>query len=433
MISISGGLIVTRAGSEQEIGADVEKQFFQHWQPLTLAGGVLFAMAMLPGLPKVPFILLASCVSYAGWRIRKRTRLEEAPAPCAEPSQAKESLESLLKVEPLAIEVGLGLVRLAEGGSQSPLIRRISGIRRQLVAELGYVMPPVRVTDNLSLRAREYSILLRGVELARFELMQGCELAIPQSAGKSPRQSTPAREPAFGLPAYWIPADQAAEARSAGYTVVDSVSVIGTHLSELVRRHSHEIFNRQETRKILDRVGEENPKAVEDLVPKLLPMSTVQRVLQNLLRERVSIRDGAAIVESLGEAAALTRNPVLLTEFVRQSLRRLLVRPHLSASGELHVYFLDQPLERAIEQAVEHGEQSSHLNLQPDRVSELMEALRGAATEQRTGLILLAGSGGRYFIRQLVESQFPQVSVLSHGEVPPGTKVVSLGILKGSK
>ncbi len=433
MISISGGLIVTRAGSEQEIGADVEKQFFQHWQPLTLAGGVLIVMALFPGLPKIPFILLGSLVSYAGWRIRTRINTEAAPTPAAEPAQVKESLESLLKVEPLAIEVGLGLVRLAEGGSQSPLIRRISGIRRQLVAELGYIMPPVRVTDNLTLKAREYVILFRGVELARFELMQGCELAIPQSAAKPPKQGVPTREPAFGLAAYWIPADIAAESRSGGYTVVDSVSVIGTHLSELLRRHSHEIFNRQETKKILDRVSEENPKAVEDLVPKLLPMSTVQRVLQNLLRERVSIRDGAAIVESLGEAAALTRNPVLLTEFVRQSLRRMLIKPHVAASGELHVYFLDPVLERAIEQAVEHGEQSSHLNLSPDRVGELMEALRTAAAEQRTGLVLLAGSGGRYFIRQLVESQFPQITVLSHGEVPPGTKVVSLGVLKGSK
>jgi flagellar biosynthesis protein FlhA len=434
MISISGGLIVTRAGSEREIGADVERQLFQHWQPLALSGCVLFAMALLPGLPKIPFLILAASVGYAGWKVRSRTMREDASlVQPLEPQPAKESLESLLKVEPLAIEVGLGLVRLAEGGAQSALIRRIAGIRRQLAAELGYILPPVRVTDNLSLKAREYVILLRGVELSRFELVQGCELAIPQSGAKPPKQGIPAREPAFGLTAYWIPSDQAAEVRAAGFTVVDSVSVIGTHLSELIRRHCHEIFNRQETKKVLDRVAEENPKAVEDVVPKLLPMSTVQRVLQNLLRERVSIRDAAAIIESLGEAAALTRNPVLLTEFVRQSLRRTLVKPLLSAAGELKVYFLDPPLERAIEQAVEHGEQTSHLNLAPDRVSELLEALRAAAAQNQTGLLLLAGSGSRYFIRQLVESQFPQVSVLSHGEVPPGTKVVSLGVLKGSK
>lgn len=433
MISISGGLIVTRAGAEEEIGAEVQKQLFEHWQPLALSGGVLFAMALFPGLPKIPFIVLASCVSYAAFKVRKRTDSAHAASPSAELQPAKESIESLMKVEPLSVEVGLGLIRLAEGGSQSPLIRRISGIRRQLASELGYVMPPVRVTDNLGLKAREYVILLRGVELSRFELVQGCELAIPQGQAKQPRQAIPAREPAFGLNAYWVPTAQAAELRAAGFTVVDSVSVIGTHLSELVRRHCHEIFNRQETKRLLDRVGEENPKAVEDVVPKLLPMATVQRVLQNLLRERVSIRDGAAIIESLGEAAAITRNPVLLTEFVRQSLRRQLVRPLLNAAGELSVYFLDPALERAIEQSVEHGEHSSHLNLAPDRVSELMDSVRPAALQQQTGLLLLTGSGGRFFIRQLLEAQFPQVAVLAHGEIPPGTKVVSQGVLKGGK
>lgn len=434
MISISGGLIVTRAGSEREIGAEVEQQLFQYWQPLVLSGGVLFAMALLPGLPKLPFLLLASAVGYAGWKVRQRSlREQEAEAPRTEPQPARESLESLLRVEPLAIEVGLGLVRLAEGGTQSPLIRRIAGIRRQLAAELGYILPPVRVTDNLALKAREYLILLRGVELSRFELVQGCELAIPQSGAKPPKQAIPAREPAFGLTAYWVPADQAGEVRAAGFTVVDSVSVIGTHLSELIRRHGHEIFNRQETKKMLDRVSEENPKAVEDVVPKLVPMSTVQRVLQNLLRERVSIRDAAAIIESIGEAATLTRNPILLTEFVRQSLRRTLVKPLLNSAGELHAYFLDPALERAVEQAVEHGDQSSHLNLAPDRVGEVLEAVRTVAAQNQTGVLLLTGSSSRYFIRQLIESQSPQVSVLSHGEVPPGTRVVSRGVLKGSR
>lgn len=433
MISISGGLIVTRAGAEREIGAEVEKQLLEHWQPLALAGGVLFAMAMFPGLPKIPFFVLATSVSYVSWRIRRRSLAVAAPEPAGEPQPAKESVESLMRVEPLAVEVGLGLVRMAEGGAQSPLIRRISGIRRQLASELGYLMPPVRVTDNLSLKAREYVILLRGVELSRFELLQGCELAIPQSQTKAPPQAIPTREPAFGLQAYWVPAAQAADLRGAGFTIVDSVSVVGTHLSELVRRHCHEIFNRQETKRLLDRVSEENPKAVEDVVPKLIPMATAQRVLQNLLRERVSIRDGAAIVESLGEAAAITRNPVLLTEFVRQSLRRQIVRPLLAASGELRVYFLDPGLERAIEQAVEHGEHSSHLNLAPERVSELLDAVRPQASQQQTGLLLLIGSGARYFIRQLLEAQFPQVSVLSHGEIPPGARVVSQGFLKANR
>ncbi|WP_321476542.1 flagellar biosynthesis protein FlhA [uncultured Paludibaculum sp.] len=433
MISISGGLIVTRASSEQEMGADFAKQMFGAYQPLFLASGVLVAMALFPGLPKIPFLVLGGSVGYAGYRVRQKRRMVSSAAPAPAPQVAKDSLESLMKVEPLSVEVGLGLVKLVEGAENSPLLRRIAGIRRQLASELGYILPPVRVTDNLSLKVREYVVLLKGTEVARYELPQGCDLAIPPANGSAQIQGVPTKDPAFGIPAVWIGSEQAERARSSGCTVVDSISVLATHLSELVRRHCHEIFSRQDAKKVLDRLAEENPRVVEDLVPKLLPLPAVQRVFQNLLRERVSIKDANTILESLGEAAVVTRNPILLTEYVRQSLRRSLVKPHLNANGELAVFFLDPELERSIEQAVEHGENTSHLNLPPQKVGELLDAARSAVSGGQSGWALLASSGSRSFVRQMLEANHPQITVLSHGEVPPGTRVVSLGVLKGTK
>jgi flagellar biosynthesis protein FlhA len=302
-----------------------------------------------------------------------------------------------------------------------------------MAADLGYVLPPVRVTDNLNLKAREYSVVLKGTEIGRAELPPGCDLAIPPAGGSVPVPGTPTREPAFGIPAQWIPSEQSDAARQAGCTVVDPASVLGTHLSELARRHCHEIFSRQDAKRFLDRVAEDHPRAVEDLVPKLLPMSTVQRVLQNLLRERVPLRDAAGIVESLGEAATVTRNPVLLTEFVRQAQRRAIVKPHLNSAGELAAFFLDADCERAIEQAVEHGDTASHLNLAPQRVGQILEAVRPAVSADNAGPVILASSGARFFLRQLLEGQFPQVTVLAHGEVPPGVKVVAAGLLRGNQ
>lgn len=433
MISISGGLIVTRASSEREMGEDFRRQVFGNHQPLLLASAVLLAMAIVPGLPKWPFLCLAGAVGYIGSRLKDKATASTATNQSATPSAARENLDSLLRVEPLALEVGLGLVRLAEGGESSPLLRRISGIRRQLATDLGYILPPVRVVDNLSLRVREYVVLLKGAEIGRFELPPGCDLAILPAGGAQSVPGTPTKDPAFGLPAAWIPSDQADRARGAGCTVVDAVSVLGTHLAELIRRHCHEIFSRQDAKRLVDRVSEENPRAVEDLIPKLLPLPTVQKVLQNLLRERVSIRDAGSILESLSEGACITRNPTLLTELVRQACRRSLVKPLLNTAGELPVYFLDAELEKSIEGAVEHGETTSHLNLPPDLVSKLLEAARGAATHGQGGWAMLTSSSARYFVRQILEANHPQATVLSHGEVPPGTRVVSLGVLKGAR
>jgi len=430
MISISGGLIVTRASSDARLGTEFARQIFGNWQPLLLSAGVLCALALLPGMPKLPFLILGGGAGAAAWRMRRNALA--APQGASASTQAipaRDNTEALLRVEPLAVEVGLGLVPLVDRGQDSALLRRIAAIRRQLATDLGYLLPPVRVADNLALRSREYAVLLKGVEIASYEMPQGCELAIPTGASDPVLEGTPTREPAFGMSALWIPAERAERARHAGFTVVDPVSIMGTHLAELIRRHAYELFSRQDAKRLLDRVSVEHPKVVEDLVPKLMPLAVVQRVLQNLLRERVSIRDAVSILEALGEAAAATRNPILLTEYVRQVIRRAVVKPYLNRSGELPAWFLDPGLEQAIESAVDHGEQNSHLSLAPQAVRDILNRIASRMGAPEMPVVAITSSGSRYFLRQMAEVAIPNLIFLAHNEVPPGTRVHSLGTI----
>ena len=430
MISVCGGLIVTRASSDSKLGADVRLQIFSKSQPLLLAGGVLLAMALFPGLPKIPFIVLGAGAGYAGWTLRTaEAKKSKAPAQTKQ-AKAAENLENLLKVEAVAIEVGLGLVRMVEGGQNSLLLSRISMIRKQLASEVGYLLPPVRVTDNLQLKAREYIISIKGLEVARYELQAGCEMAIQpaQPAAVLPTGVT-TKEPAFNMPAVWINPDQVEKAKQLGYTVVDPVSVVGTHFTEVIRKYAAELLTRQETKRILDRVGQDNGKLIEDLVPKQISLATVQKVLQNLLRERISIRDVVTILEALGEAASLTKNVVLMTEFVRQSIKRSIVRPLLSGS-DLTVYFVDNEIEKKIEGATEHGEYSSHLNLPPQEIRLIMDKFQRVFTATQSNSVVLSSASCRYFLRQVLENSLPALSIISHNELPPGVRVVSLGTVK---
>ena len=431
MVSVSGALIVTRASSDNQLGSEVRKQVFSNPQPLMLSGGVLVALAAFPGLPTTPFLLLGAGVGYAGWRMRQKFLAAQSAAPAVVPTAAKESFESVLRVEPLAIEVGLGLVKLVEGAQNSPLLRRIAGIRKQMASELGYMVPPVRVTDNLQLKASEYVVNVKGAEVARFELMPNCELAIHAGGGAAPPlEGLATREPAFGIAAVWVPSEAGDNARSKGYTVVDAVSVLGTHLAELIRRHAYELLSRQDTKTILDRVAEDNPKVIEDLVPKLLPLASVQKVFQNLLRERVSIRDSVTILEALGEAAVMTKNPVLLTEYVRQAIRRLLVKPYLNHSSELPAFFMDPSVEHMVEGAVEYNEHSSHLNLAPQKLRDILDKVTRAVGSIETPLAVMTSSSARFFLRQIVEGALPNVSILSHNEIPAGVRVMSMGLIQ---
>lgn len=433
MISVSGGLIVTRASSDNHLGVDFRTQVFGKWQPLMFAAGVLVALAAFPGLPKIPFVVLGGGLGTAAWRMRQRQFENPKAGPALPAAPAKETVEDLLKVEQLAIDVGLGLVPLVEGGADSPLLRRIAAIRKQLASDLGYVLPPVHLQDNLSLRAHEYAICMKGVEMTRFEMPPNLELAIAVGKPLKQIEGQPTQEPAFGIPALWIPNSQAEEARDAGYTVVDPVTLVGTHISEFARRYAHELFSRKDTKKILDRVAADNAKLVEDLVPKLLPLSTVQRIFQNLLRERVSIRDAGSILEALSEAAATTRNPILLTEFVRQCIRRIVVKPYLNKANELPAYFLDSATDRMIETTVEHGEQTSQLNASPEVLREVIAQIERSIPKPEAPIVMITSSASRYFVRQLIENTMRNLFVLSMNEIPPELKVVSLGIVRGDR
>ncbi len=385
-------------------------------------------MAVVPGLPSIPFLTLGGGVGALGWRLRREAlEAAKAPAAAAPLTQQQEPVEALLRVEPLAIEVGLGLVKIVDSGHGGSLLKRISGVRRQLAADLGFVLPPVRVTDNLELKPREYVVLLKGAEIARFELHPESTLAILPKAADKQLEGVPCQEPAFGLPALWVPQQQADKARLLGYTVVDPANVVATHLAELIRRHAHELMNRQEAQAMLDRIRDEHPKLVEDLVPKLLPLSLLQRVLQNLLRERVSIRDAVTILEALAEASTATKNPTLLTEFVRQALSRSLVRPYLNDRGELPAYLLDPSLEQTIQSGIEHNEQGSRLTLAPDVLGDVVKRIIKAVGPLKGPTPLLCSTGVRFAVRQIVETDLPLLAVLSHAEAPPNARIVSLG------
>lgn len=429
MISISGGMIITRASSENRVGVEFQRQLFGAAQPLLLSSGVMVLLAMFPGLPKIPFLLLGGCLGMVGWRLRSRPA-DTAPEVGAAAAKPKDNIEDLLKVELISVETGVSLVAFISDGANSPLLRRIGAIRRQLASELGFVIPAVRVTDNLNLRAREYSISFKGIEVARFELPMGCDLAIAVTAREKPPEGRAAKDPAFGADAWWIPSSQSDTVRGMGYTVIDPLSVMSTHLAELIKRSAHELFTRQEAKKLLDRVAAEHPRVVEDLVPKLLQLATVQRVFQNLLRERVSIRDAVSILESLGEAAPSSRNPVLLTEFVRQAIRRSIVKPYMNANGDLSAWFIDPQVERFVEGAVEHGESNSTVSVPPHSLRDLLDRITRGVGPVESPAVVITSSGCRYFMRQMIESAIPNLYFLSHGEVPAGVKVVSLGVIQ---
>jgi len=432
MISVSAAMIVTRASSENKLGRDFKNQVFGSYQPLLLGGLVLVALALFPGMPKVPFLVVGGGVSAYAWNQHKRRKTDAIAVPPAVTGQPapKESLDNLLKVEPLGVEVGLGLVKMVEGGQNSPLLRRVAGIRRQLLSDLGYMLPPLRLTDNLSLYSHKYSILIRGVPISSFELPLGCELAIAVGKIAHPVDGQPTKEPAFGLPALWINAGASEQAKKAGYTVVDPVTVMGTHIAEFARRYAHELFTRQDLKKVLDRVTLDQPKLVEDLVPKVLSMTVVHRVFQNLLREQVSIRDAGSILEALMEAGVSTRNPIMLTEFVRQSIRRTVVEPYLNKLGELPGFFVDAGVEKMIESAVEHTEQNSHLSASPELIRDVLARLSRAISKPDGPVVVLVSSAVRYYMRQIAEGTLPNLIFIAHNEVPAEIRVVNLGLVR---
>jgi flagellar biosynthesis protein FlhA len=435
LVSMAGGIVVTRASSDATLSVDVGRQVLSRRRPLLIAAGVMLALAAIPGLPKFSFFLLAAGAAFLAWRAPKFTEEPAAAAAAAaaagEKKPAQESVEDLLKLDELSLEVGYGLVALVDKNQGGQLLARVKALRQNLAQQLGFIVPPVHITDNVRLKPKEYSIALRGVEVARWELHQDNLLAISSEGTPRPLPGVATKEPAFGVAAVWIPPALQNQALASGYAVVDQTSVLATHLAEVVKQHAHELLTRQETKRLLDRLAESHPKLVEELVPKVLSLGEVQKTLQQLLREQVSIRDLSTILETLLDLAPAGKNPVLLVEAARQALSRALVQPLLSESGGLRVVTLDHALEEELGRAFGGAAPAGSNALQPPFARRILDGLRRLAGEHVAvaSPVLLCSTPARYHLKRLLEPFLPKVVVLSPLEVPPVIEVQSLGVL----
>lgn len=436
LISVGGAILTTRSGSESlNLGTEVMGQMGKNPKPLAIAAVVLLLFGLAPGLPLVPFwfmSLIFGIMAYASWKLGDRSKAEKAMEEAREklkPAEGPERVETLLKVDPLGLEVGYGLIPLLDAAQGGTVLERIKALRRQMAQELGIVVPPIRIRDNLQLPANTYRLLLRGEEVTRGEVLPGMFLAMNPGTATEEIEGTATTEPAFGLPAYWIKDNQRDRAQLLGYTVVDGATVLTTHLSEVVKQQAPELLGRPEVQNLLDALKEQSPRLVEELVPNVVPINALQKVLQNLLRERVSIRDLGRILETTADAAVITRDPVMLTEYVRQHLGRALTSPHLSENNELGVLVLDPALEQTLQGGIESTDRGSFLAMEPSRIQELLNRIATGIAELLPGAqpVLLTNPVVRPHLRRLLERTLPHLVVLSHSEIPTDVRVVNLG------
>ena len=444
LVSVAGGIVVTRAASKESLGVNVSRQILSSPRLLWIGGGVLLALGLIPGLPKFSFFTIAGIMMFSAWKMKVEKPVEDPDAVDAAPlapdgTPAKpaglggDAMDAVLKLDELMLEVGIGLVPLVDAKQGGQLLARIKSLRKSLAQQLGFLVPSIHITDNLALREGEYVVYLRGVEIARWELRRGQLLAISssQSAAFLPGQET--REPAFDVPAKWIAQELQAQAIAAGYAVVDSTSVLAAHLAELIKRNAYELLSRQETKRLIDRLNDSHPKLVEELVPKLLSLGEVQKVLQQLLREQVSIRDLGSILESLVDTAATNKNPIALVEAARQALGRALIRPLLDDKGELKVVTLDSSIEEECMRAanLQPGQLASSA-LQVSVARRVLDSLRLSFGEGIGDAppVLLCSSPGRFYLRRLLEPFLPKIVVISPTEIPPMTLVQSVGVVR---
>jgi flagellar biosynthesis protein FlhA len=447
LVSMAGGLVVTRASSSATLSADLGTQLLSRRRSLQIASGVMVALACIPGLPKFSFLAVAGMVALLAARLPKLKdkdgKVIEAPVvdPGAIPPSEKdkkaaaksETIEDLLKLDELSLEVGYALVNLVDVNQGGQLLARVKSLRSSLAVQLGFIVPPIHITDNVRLKPREYVISLRGVEIARWEMLEDRVLAISSELSPPTLAGTPTREPAFGVAALWINRALESQALTSGYAVVDQTSVLSTHLAEVIRQHAYELLTRQETKRLLDRLSESHPKLVEELVPKVLSLGEVQKVLQQLLREQVSVRDLSTILEALLDGSAVNKNSILLVEAARQALGRALVRPLLSDDGGLRVITLDHNLEEELSRAFNpQAPPATSTGLQPSFVRRILDGLRQLAGDQvaQTAPILLCSTPARFHLRRLLEPFLPKVVVLSPLEIPPRVSVQSLGMVR---
>jgi len=441
LVSVAGGMVVTRAASGETLGADVGKQLFGSARLLWIASGVLGMLALIPGLPKLSFLALAGGLGLLAGKIKPHAHAQGHEDTATTAGAAKDGaatavtdpMDAILKLDELMLEVGLGLVPLVDAKQGGQLLGKIKALRKHLATQLGFLVPSIHITDNLALPERQYVVYLRGVEMARWELRPGCLLAISSQPNPAELPGQETREPAFQTAARWITPEWQAQAVASGYTVVDPVAVLATHLGELIRRNAHELLTRQETKRLIDRLGDSHPKLVEELIPKLMTLGEVQKVLQQLLREQISIRDLGTILETLVEAAASNKQLIALVEAVRHALGRGLINPLLDERGELKVVTLAGGLEEECQRAGSLAAQSTvsgalHLSV----ARKVLEGLRALFGEQIVNAppVLLCSSPGRFHLRRALEPFLPRIVVIAPTEIPPITPVQSLGVVR---
>jgi len=438
LISVATGIIVTRAASDRDLGSDIVGQVLAQRKAPLVAAGAIGMFALIPGLPKLPFILIAGIFAAIGWAVKdgmpgaKDAELAAAAAAkTALPAPGPEPIGEVT-VDPLELEIGFGLVPLVEGGSGGSLLRRVSMIRRQIAGDLGLVIPPVRIHDELGMESHEYVLKVRGAEVTRGRIMPGHLLAMDPGGASGTLSGIPTREPAFGLDAVWVHESARAEAEAQGYTVVDPESVIVTHMTETIRSHAAELLTRQDVRALLDRLKETNAAVVEEVVPDTLSVGEIQRVLQSLLSEGVPIRDLGTIVEAIGDKARTTRDTSLLSEYARQALGRAITAPHLDDQLRLQAITLDPAIEQEVSTSITQTTDGEYLAMDPPRAQAIVAALRAQvehATARGAQPVLLCSARIRRHLRRLIAQAQPHLAVCSYNEISPGINVETIGVI----
>lgn len=435
VISTAAGIVMTRAAGESSLGSDVSQQMLTHPRALLGAAVIIFLFGLVPGLPHMTFLILSAGIGYVGYTALKSQ--EEAPAAAvqevveAPPSSEKD--EWLVPLDLMDLNVGYGLISLVDEAQGGELLKRVTAIRKQLAVELGFVVPPIHIRDNLQIKPNEYLIMINGVEVARGEVLPRHYLAMNPSGLTKGFDGIPTKEPCFGLDALWVTEKEKDQAQIEGFTVVDVPSVMATHLTETIRTHAHELLGRQETQVLLDQFGKESPKVIEELIPNLLTLGGLVKILANLLRERVSIRDLRTILETLADYAAVVKDPDQLTEYVRQALARSITRQYQTPDRTLPVISIDPNLDQKVSESIQETPQGSYLGLDPVFAQRMMVRIKEAM--EKVSLkgyqpVVLCSPMLRPHFKKLTERFLPSLAVLSSSEVAPQVKLQSIEIVR---
>ena len=434
IVSTAAGIIVSRAGSESSLGRDITAQvLFQH-RAIGIASAVLMGFALIPGLPTLPFLTLAGAAAAVSFVVYKAGQEiqedQESVDLLPDRQEGAENLESLPPLDILSLEVGYGLIPLVDVEQGGELLTRIKSIRHQTADEIGLLVPPIHIQDNMQLQPGEYRILLKGNQIARGELALNHYLAMNPGDAVGQIDGIATNEPTYGLPAVWIKEDHRERAIADGFTVVDLATVMTTHISDVISRHAHELIGRQEVQRMLDHFKQTYPKVVEELIPNLLPLGGVVKVLQNLLKEQVSVRDLLAILETLADWAPMTKDLDILTEYVRQALARAIVRPYVKPDGSLAGVTLEHGVEKAISEAIQRTDHGSFLAMDPRAIEKIVHAL-GRHIETFAALnsqpLVLCSAQVRPHFKRLIDRMVPNLAVLSYDEVMNNAQIQTIG------